>query len=126
MTPLTSITGLTAETAELLSATGVHSAAHLAGQDPASLHSLLEVLAWQRGRTSLTPPRHHLEQWIATARLLTPPEEVEAARMEGIPEAVTAPPDTKAWIPPQWACPSTMMCSTPNLRTPNSSAALVP
>ncbi len=100
MTPLTSITGLTAETAELLSATGVHSAAHLAGQDPASLHSLLEVLAWQRGRTSLTPPRHHLEQWIATARLLTPPEEVEAARMEGIPEAVTAPPDTKAWIPP--------------------------
>ena len=100
MTPLTTITGLTAEAAELLSAVGIRSAAHLSRQDPGSLHSRLEVLAWQRGRTSMAPRKDQLGHWIAVARMLTPPDEAAALTVDEIPEALTHQTGDQAWLPP--------------------------
>jgi len=100
MTPLSAITGLTAETAELLTTAGVRSAAHLANEDPSGLHSRLEVLAWQRGRNNLTPPRDQVEHWVAVARVLTPPVEAEAAKLSEIPEAIPIASPPGAWMPP--------------------------
>jgi hypothetical protein len=99
MIPLSNITGLSAEIAELLSAAGVRSAGHLALEDPVRLQQRLEMLAWQRGRAALTPQTSHLEQWIALARMITPPEEAQQLSMEDIPEAVTSAPPA-AWMPP--------------------------
>ncbi len=100
MTPLTTITGLNAEAAELLSSIGIRSTALLAREEPANLHSRLEVIAWQRGRTSMAPSLSHLEHWIAVARMMTPPGEAEALTVDEIPEAVTTAEDGKAWHPP--------------------------
>jgi hypothetical protein len=103
MTPLTTITGLTTEAADLLAAAGIHSTDQLSGENPARLHVRLELLAWKRGKGYRVPPTEQLEQWVAMAGMLTPPAEVEAMSMEEIPEAVTEtapealPP---AWIPP--------------------------
>lgn len=100
MTPLSAITGLTAEAAEMLTTAGVRTAAHLAIEDPASLHSRLEVLAWQRGRSNLAPQRDHLEHWVAIARILTPPAEAEAVKLSEIPEAIAVPASPGVWMPP--------------------------
>ena len=100
MTPLSAITGLTAEAADLLAAAGIRSTAHLANEEPESLHPRLEVLAWQRGRTSLAPQREQLDHWVAVARMLTPAAEAEAVNVEEIPEAVTMPAANAAWMPP--------------------------
>lgn len=99
MIPLSNITGITSEIAELLSAAGVRSAGHLAQEDPVRLQQRLEMLAWQRGRAAVTPHAAQLEQWIALARMITPPEEAQQLSMEDIPEAVTASPSA-AWMPP--------------------------
>ena len=100
MTPLTTITGLKAEAAELLSFIGIRSTALLAREDPANLHSRLEVIAWQRGRASMTPDLTQLEHWIAVARMMTPPGEAEALTVDEIPEAVTSAEGGQAWHPP--------------------------
>jgi len=100
MTPLTTITGLTAEAAELLSAVGIRSAAHLSREDPVSLHSRLEVIAWQRGRSSMAPRKDQLEHWIAAARMLTPPEGTGDISVDEIPEALPLEAGDKAWLPP--------------------------
>ncbi|HEX2750457.1 MAG TPA: DUF4332 domain-containing protein [Verrucomicrobiales bacterium] len=102
MTPLTTITGLSAESAELLAAASIHSTSQLAIENAAHLHSRLELIAWQRGRGARVPAKEHLEQWIAVARMLTPEEEAEAMSVDEIPEAVTEPvaQRTQAWVPP--------------------------
>lgn len=100
MTPLSAITGLTPEAADLLSAAGIRSAARLSLEDPASLHPRLEVIAWQRGRSAQAPPRGHLEHWVALARLLTTPRDVEEMGMEEIPEAVVVPTGPGPWMAP--------------------------
>ena len=100
MTPLTTITGLTAEAAELLSSIGIRSTFQLAGEEPATLHSRLEVIAWQRGRTSMAPQLEQIEHWIAIARMLTPPDEIHAISVDDIPEAVTGAAGGQAWMPP--------------------------
>ena len=100
MTPLTTITGLTAEAAELLSSIGIRSTAHLAREESVSLHSRLEVIAWQRGRTSMAPQLEQLEHWIAVAGMLTPEGEVQTINVDEIPEAVTGATGGQAWMPP--------------------------
>lgn len=100
MTPLSAISGLPPEAADLLSAAGIRSAAHLSREDPASLHSRLEVIAWQRGRNAQAPPRDHVEHWVAVARFLTTTAEVEEMDLEEIPEAVTVPAGPLPWMAP--------------------------
>src|SRR6185295_13986404 len=108
MTPLTTITGLSAEAADLLAAVGVHSINQLSIEDPARLHSRLELIAWQRGKSTKTPSPQYVEQWIAVAKMLTPEQEVELMSVEDIPEAVSealpaqtpAPSQSQAWMPP--------------------------
>ena len=55
MTPISNITGLSAEIAELLGAAGIRSAPQLAQEDSSRLHARIELLAWQRGKATITP-----------------------------------------------------------------------
>ena len=98
MTPLTTITGLSPEAADLLAAAGIRFTAQLCRESPATLHSRLEVIAWQRGRGASTPALDHLEHWISVARMVTPAEEAQALSVDEIPEAVTTP--APVWLPP--------------------------
>jgi hypothetical protein len=100
MNPLTTITGLSAEAADLLAAAGIHSTAQLSCEDPVRLHSRLELIAWQRGRGVSAPSVEHLDQWVAVSRMLTPREEAEVLSVEEIPEAVTEPVQSQGWMPP--------------------------
>jgi hypothetical protein len=102
MIPLSDISGLPPEAADLLTAAGIRSVPQLARQDVVHLHSRLEVLAWQRGRSAMTPSREQLEQWIALAGMLTPPAEAEGLSVDDIPEAVVVAPAaaSPAWMPP--------------------------
>lgn len=99
MTSLSNISGISAETADLLSAAGIRSCAHLSREDASRLHSRLEMLAWQRGRAALTPPVEYLEQWIAVAKMMTPDNQTQGLDLDDIPEAITTPAGA-AWMPP--------------------------
>lgn len=106
MTSLHAITGLPPEAAELLASAGIRSTAQLSRQDATALHARLEVLAWQRGRSSLTPTREDVAQWIAVAHMVTPAPELDALIVDEIPEAMPVPTEpsassgSAAWIPP--------------------------
>jgi hypothetical protein len=101
MTPLSAITGLSPEAADLLVSAGIRSAAQLSTQDADALHTRVEVVAWQRGRSAFTPTRNQLEQWIEQAEMVTPPGEVNALGVDEIPEAVPmAHAGSPAWMAP--------------------------
>jgi hypothetical protein len=100
MTPLTTITGLPAETAELLAAAGIRSVDQLSRERPEHLHARLELIAWQRGRSFQAPALELLEHWIAVAAMMPPEVEAEELNVEEIPEAVTWPKPGPVWMPP--------------------------
>lgn len=104
MTPLSAITGLSAETADLLAAAGVRTAGQLAREDPATLHRRLELIAWQRGRASRPPDAEQVEHFVAAARIMTPPGEEEPLNVDELPEAVGEEIaqylPAEVWIPP--------------------------
>lgn len=100
MTPLTSITGLSTEAADLLTAAGIRSTAHLAREEPNRLHSRLEMIAWQRGRAASAPAVEQLDHWIRVAAMLTPAADAEALSVDDIPEATTGPNAGHAAPPP--------------------------
>jgi len=97
MTPLTTITGLPAETADLLAAAGIRSTHQLSRERPPDLHAKLELIAWQRGRASHAPPLDQLEHWVAVAGMVS--GEAEALEVDDIPEAVSLAKTDKAWMP---------------------------
>jgi Domain of unknown function (DUF4332) len=99
MTPLTTIPGLPAETAELLAAAGIRSIDRLSREQPPRLHARLELIAWQRGRSFQAPALEQLAQWIAVAGTMPPEEEAEL-NVEEIPEAIPLPKPGPAWMPP--------------------------
>jgi hypothetical protein len=105
MTPLSAITDLTPEVADLLAAAGIGSVEALAAGDTLTLHRQLELVAWKRGRSNSAPAPERVEHWLAVARMLAPDVKTAPVNVDDLPEAVVhdvepAPLAPAAWMPP--------------------------